>query len=126
MAQSSTEAEYVAGARNAMESAYIRQVLEELGYTGEDAKVVETYGDNQGSLSLAENPEFHQRTKHIAVKYHYIREEVRKGNISLFYVPTEEMAADGLTKPLNAAMHARFVEMLGMKPLDTSLIDLEG
>ena len=126
VAQSSTEAEYVAGARNAMESAYIRQVLEELGYTGEDAKVVETYGDNQGSLSLAENPEFHQRTKYIAVKYHYIREEVRKGNISLFYVPTKEMAADSLTKPLNAAMHARFVEMLGMKPLDTSLIDLEG
>ena len=74
---------------------------------------------------MAENPEFHQRTKHIAVKYHYIREEVRKGNISLFYVPTEEMAADGLTKALNATMHARFVEMLGIKLLDTLLIDLE-
>ena len=87
-----------------MESAYIRQVLEELRYRGDNMKCVETYGDNQGSLSLAKNLEFYQRTKHIAVKYYYIREEVRKGNISLFYVLTEEMAADGLTKALNATI----------------------
>ena len=43
----------------------------------------------------------------------------------MFYVLTEEMAADGLTKALNATMYARFVEMLGIKLLDTSLIDLE-
>ena len=46
VAQSSTEAEYYAGAKNAMESAYIRQVLEELGYRGDNVKCVETYEDN--------------------------------------------------------------------------------
>jgi len=57
-------------------------------------------GDSEGPLSLAENPEFHQRTKHIGVKYHYIREERAKGLIKLWYCPTRDMKADGLTKAL--------------------------
>jgi hypothetical protein len=75
---------------------------------------VEICGDNQGALALAENPEFHQRTKHINVRYHYIRELVEKKQIELFYIPTDENVADGLTKPLDATKHQRFVDMLGL------------
>ncbi len=79
-----------------------------------ETKCVELTGDNQGALSLAENPEFHQRTKHIAIRYHYLRDRVAKGRIELFYVPTDEMVADGLTKPLTSTKHTRFVELLNL------------
>ena len=59
VAQSSTEAEYYSSVKAAQESEYLRYVLEEMGYKGEDTECVELYGDNQGALALAENPEFH-------------------------------------------------------------------
>lgn len=58
-------------------------------------------GDNQGSLSLANNPENHQRTKHIDIQYHYVRESVESGAITIEYCPTKSMLADIFTKPLN-------------------------
>lgn len=122
VAQSSTEAEYYSGAKAAQESEYLRQVLKELGYKGMETKCVELTGDNQGALSLAENPEFHQRTKHIAIRYHYLRDRVAKGRIELFYVPTDEMVADGLTKPLASTKHTRFVELLNLQELPTNLL----
>jgi hypothetical protein len=122
VAQSSTEAEYYSGAKAGQESEYLRQVLNEMGYKGEDAQRVELHGDNQGALALAENPEFHQRTKHIATKYHYLRDRVEKGRIELFYVSTEDMVADGLTKPLGATKHARFIELLNLQQLPKHLL----
>ena len=114
VAQSSTEAEYYSGAKAGQESEYLRQVLNEMGYKGEDAQRVELHGDNQGALALAENPEFHQYTKYIATKYHYLRDRVEKGRIELFYVSTEDIVADGLTKPLGTTKHARFIELLNL------------
>jgi hypothetical protein len=73
------------------------------------------HGDNQGSLSLAENPQYHQKTKHIEVQYHYIRQEVKAGNVVLNYLPTERMPADGLTKPLNSIRYSEFLKLLNMQ-----------
>jgi len=84
-------------------------------YSGPDTKSVRVYGDNQGLLSLAENPEFHQRTKHIDVKHHFIRKHIEKGTINLWYIASSEMAADGLTKPLLAVNHAKFIKQLRIK-----------
>ena len=84
-------------------------------YEGGDIKSVRLYGDNQGSLSLAKNPEFHQRTKHINVKHHFIQEHITKETIDLQYIASSEMVADSLTKPLSAANHAKFVDQLRMK-----------
>ena len=60
---------------------------------------VEIGVDNQGTILLAKNPVMHQRTKHIDVKYHFVREEVKQGNISLFYIPSARNVADVFTKP---------------------------
>ena len=49
---------------------------------------------------MCENPVFSRRTKHIDTKFHFIRERVEDGSVKIFYVPTDEMAADLLTKPL--------------------------
>ena len=55
--------------------------------------------DNQGAMNLAKNPVQHQRSKHIGIKYHFIRSEIQEGRISLEYIPTEENVADVFTKP---------------------------
>ena len=55
--------------------------------------------DNQGAINLAKNPVNHQRSKHIDIKYHFIRSEIQKGNVRLQYVTTEDNVADIFTKP---------------------------
>ena len=55
--------------------------------------------DNQGAMNLAKNPVQHQRSKHIDIKYHFIRSEIQKGQISLEYILTEGNVADVFTKP---------------------------
>ena len=67
--------------------------------------------------TLAENPELHQRTKHVAVRYHYIREQVTEGHVDLWYVPMEEMVADGLTKSLASVKHREVVKQLNLHTL---------
>ena len=55
------------------------------------------YADNQGAITLTENPVFHNKTKHIENRYHYIRERVAEGSITVKYISTDNMIADGLT-----------------------------
>jgi hypothetical protein len=86
----------------AKEAVWLRNLLENLGrmqYAGEE-HAMRIYSDNQGALRLTGNPEFHARSKHIDVQYHYVRELKEAGVIDVRYIPTEEMAADCLTKPL--------------------------
>ena len=58
------------------------------------------YGDNQGAIALSKNPVNRQRSKHIDVKYHFIRTTLNEGKIDIVYCPSEEMVADILTKPV--------------------------
>lgn len=86
---------------------------------------IKIYGDNQAALSLSENPELHQRTKHIAVKYHYIQEARSKGLVCFEYIPTKDMAADGLTKPLGRLKHLEFMKQLHIQLVDHTLFEFE-
>jgi hypothetical protein len=70
--------------------------------------------DNTSAIALAKNPEFHTRTKHIDVVYHFQRYYIRNGLIQLHYIPITDMVADGLTKPLNRQKFAAFVALLGL------------
>ena len=72
------------------------------------------YTDNKGALALAENPVFHERTKHIAVKYHYIRQLIEEGTIDLVYINTKDQKSDGLTKPLDKTKFKEFLIQLGL------------
>jgi hypothetical protein len=121
-ALSTTEAEYYGLAKAVMESTWLRYLFTELGWKSKDIRKVKIYGDNQAALQLTENPELHQRTKHIAVKYHYLREERASGNVVFWYCPTADMKADGLTKPLAGPKHRIFIDQLGLKNAANSLI----
>ena len=113
IAQSTTEAEYIAINIAAKEAVYIKSLLKELGHYKQNK--LPLYTDNNGALLLAKNPVFHERTKHIAVKYHYIRDLISKGIIDLIYVSTKEQKADGFTKALDKIKFREFIRVLGLK-----------
>ena len=112
---SSTEAEYYALTDAAKEAKWHQAFLDEIGYVGTDVHPATIHRDNTGALDLAENPEHHGRAKHIDIRMHYIRQEVENGSIQLSYVPTADMVADGLTKPLVGVKHQKFIEQLGLE-----------
>ena len=70
--------------------------------------------DNQICVKLLENPVFHDKSKHIEIKYHYIRDMVQRGAVKLQYVATKEHIADVLTKPLARLNFKYFGEKLGV------------
>ena len=97
MATSSTEAEYMATANAMKEVIWIQQLLKELRRS---IKGDGLYSDNQGTIVLAQNPQFYARTKHIDVQYHFITEYIKNRIITLEYCPTKDTVADALTKVL--------------------------
>ena len=114
---STAEAEYIGLYNTAKEAVWIRNFLRDIGrsvYTGE-AHAIRILGDNQSALRLVANPEFHSRSKHIDVQYHYVRELLKDGIITVGYIPTWEMAADCLTKPLKKAQLKANLDILGLR-----------
>ena len=70
--------------------------------------------DNQSAIALTENPIFHARSKHIAVRHHWIREKIEKGTL----IPTADQIADIFTKPLASEKFVKFRKALGLIPVD--------
>ena len=66
-----------------------------------NSEKINIYCDNNSTICLANDPEFHTRTKHIDIRYHYIREAIVNNSITVVHVPTEENIADVLTKGLD-------------------------
>ena len=115
VALSSTEAEYIAGAHAAKELVWLRRLLNELGLRTDAATIL--LMDNQSAMAIARNPEFHDRTKHIDVRYHFLRLKVENEELDPTYIPTEEQIADVLTKALCREKHEKFSEGMGIRRL---------
>jgi hypothetical protein len=113
VALSTTEAEYIAAAHATKEVIWIRTFLAEI--TRPLTEPTMLLCDNQSAIALTQSTQFHARTKHIDIRYHFIREAVSGGVIELEYCPTNDMVADALTKPLARAKLGRFTEMLGLR-----------
>jgi hypothetical protein len=112
VAQSSTEAEYIALAEAAREACWLRDLLEELGYPQTHPTLI--WGDNNGSIAMARNPQFHQRSKHIAIRWHFIRDLISKNTITIEECRDPEQTADILTKPLTRSKHNKHIAGMGM------------
>jgi hypothetical protein len=72
------------------------------------------FSNNQSAIALTENNQYHARTKHIDVRFHFIRWIVENGSIRLVYCPTNDMVADTLTKALPSAKVKHFACELGL------------
>ena len=112
IALSSTEAEYVALCSAAQETTWLRRMLH--GIRMQQVTPTTVYEDNQGCTALARNPKDHPRTKHIEVKYHFIRDMIARKRMDVIYCPTGEMVADTLTKGLAKPKFEKFRQLMGV------------
>ncbi|KAG6616766.1 RxLR effector candidate protein [Phytophthora cinnamomi] len=114
VALSSTEAEYMALSEATQEAVWLKVFLRELGEMASD-EAIKIYEDNQGSIALAKNPEFHKRTKHIDIRYHFVREKVEDGQVVLEYCSTKDMLADIMTKAITSVQFEVLRHKLGIQ-----------
>mmetsp|Transcript_17978 Transcript_17978/g.52450 ORF Transcript_17978/g.52450 Transcript_17978/m.52450 type:complete len:133 (-) Transcript_17978:298-696(-) len=108
VAQSSCESELIALAETAKEVLYFQDIVAEI--FGDPPPRFTIFGDNKGTIDLARNAVYHRRTKHVDVRYFFIRDCIAKDAFKVVWVPTETNIADGFTKALTAAKFATFVE----------------
>ena len=108
----STESEYVAETHAAKEGIWLGSFVNEI--TGKDNRPLTIKADNQGVIALAKDNKFHSRTKHIDLRYHFIREAVEEGKIKMEYVPTSKNVADIFTKALPRPKFEDLVSRLGL------------
>ena len=143
VAQSTTKAEYVALTEASKEVIWMRRLLREIQIRdieshsmdigqhhddsmmqwepAEDTRPPPTLPppttirvDNQEAMKLADNPQFHNRTKQIDIRYHFVRDTLAAGQITLRYLPTADMVADVLTKPLPRDKHEKHSGAMGL------------
>jgi hypothetical protein len=113
---SSCEAEYVAANSAVCHLIWLRNMLKHLGFPQEDPTKI--YIDNQSAIALAKNPVYHERSKHIDTRHHFIREHVKNKEVELISCNTNDQIADIFTKPLKGEIFIRLKFMLGMTSLD--------
>ena len=115
VALSTAEAEYMSMAHAAQTAIWLRRLLNDLGFVQRSATKI--HEDNQGCIAMAKNPVNHERTKHIDIKYHFVRELVTSDVIEISYLETEEMEADILTKAMTRDRHAKLCRAIGLQNL---------
>ena len=113
VALSTAEAEYMALASAAQEAVWLQHLPKELKETLEDPTKI--YEDNQSTIYMTNNAQFHGQAKHIDIKYHYVQEQVLAKVIELKYWESENMIADILTKGLGLKQFENLREHIGMK-----------
>jgi hypothetical protein len=113
VALSSCEAEYMALKEAIKEQIYLKSLFGQIPILKEQFEN-KLYTDSQSAIELAKNPIYHNRTKHIDIQYHFVRQAYVSRLTNLVYTPTERQLADGLTKPIDNNKWLKFVQELGI------------
>jgi hypothetical protein len=112
---SSTEVEYIALTSTTSEAIWLKRILTYLKQEQQDATII--YCDNMSTISISKNIMFHSCTKHIDIKYHFIRDHVRKGEFELKFCKTNDQLVDIFTKELPREKFHYMRKMLGITSL---------
>jgi hypothetical protein len=110
---STAEAEYVAQTHAAKEAIWLRRLLTEIFKSVDTPTTL--FSDSKSAIALAQDGHYHARTKHIDIRYHFIRYIIDAGTLKLVYCPTNDMTADTLTKALPSAKAKHFAAALGLR-----------
>jgi hypothetical protein len=122
VALSTAEAEYIALSVVVLKAVCIHKLLTDLFDHEMDPTTI--HCDNRSRVKLSQSPVFHDRSKHIEIKYHYIRDMVHRKTIHVQYLPTHEQIIDIFTKPLAKTKFEYFRERLGLVE-NASLVERE-
>ena len=117
VALSTAEAEYVSASEATAQAIWLRFVLDDFGEM--QAEATPLFCDNMSAISMAKNPVFHQRTRHINRKYHFIREALQEGVIDVKFCRSEEQLADIFTKALPKDRFKKLRLDLGVKSVNS-------
>ena len=112
VALSTAEAEYVSLAGTSQEAEFLNKLMLDLKVSSNSP--ITLFEDNQSAIYISKNAKNHPRSKHIDIKFHYIRDLIATNKVKLIYCPTENMLADIFTKPLPADRFLKLVKLLGM------------
>ena len=112
VALSSTEAEYMAMSEACRQVIWHRIIIDEFGYGLDQPTPIAA--DNQGAIYISNNPVHDRRTKHIDIRYNFIKEAIENGEIEVFFVRTNNQLADIMTKALPAKRHMDLVQKIGL------------
>ena len=121
VALSSCEAEYMAMKEAIKEAIYLANIFNYiniqlgLGYLPNIPTILV---DNESAIKLGQNPEFHKRSKHIDIQYHYIREAIQEGKVKLTYINTKRQLADLLTKNVNGPLFEEFTKLANLVEIE--------
>jgi len=115
IALSSTEAEYVALSKAAQEACWLKSLYGKLGLLQEDILML-IRGDNDRSIAMARNPQFHKRSKHIAIWWHWVCDLVQEGKVFIDSCHDPEQTANVLTKALPCPKHQKHTREMGLVP----------
>lgn len=112
VATSSTEAEYISLSEAMKEALYLNRLLKEVGLL--ELSKTTLYADNQGAIYIANDTGYHTRSKHIDIRYHFIRDVLKSKTVELEHLPTNLMLADVFTKALPVNKHYKCTAGLGL------------
>lgn len=112
---STAEAEYIAAAECCTQIIWMKQMLKDMHIQFEDPILI--FCDNTSAISISKNPVMHSKTKHIPIKYHFLREQVANQAVQLSYIPSKEQIADIFTKPLPTAQFEYLRQKLGVQSM---------
>ena len=108
---STAEPEYVAASSCCAQLMWMKQMLEDMNI---ELGKLTIYCDNTSTINISKNPVQHSKTKHIKIRYHYVRELVEQELVELAYVPTENQLADIFTKGLDSARFEKLRVQIGV------------
>jgi len=106
----------MASADATRQAIWLRQLLDDLQMGLKDGEAVSILNDNAGAIALSKNPVHHNRSKHIALRHHFLREQVTEGMVDLAHIPSVDNLADLLTKPLPRDIFDRLRGRIGLSP----------
>lgn len=117
IADSTTEAEYIAASEAAKEGVWLRKFIIELGVIPSASSPMDLYCDNSGAIAQAKEPRNHQKSKHVLRRFHLIREIIDRGDLKMCKIHTDLNVADPLTKALPQPKHEAHSRAMGIRYL---------
>ena len=109
------EAKFVASTNAVQEAFWLRRFLHHLGIVTHANDPVTINCDNQATIAYTKDPKYHDKTKHIDIKYNYVKDIISQDEVILQYINTRQNVADPLTKPIGQDVYKSHVTTMGLR-----------
>jgi hypothetical protein len=117
VALSTMEAEFVACSAAVQEAVWLKRFFEHLGFSKNSGSPMTIHCDSQAAMAYVKDPKYHSKTKHIDIKYNFVRDIIARKKVNLQYIPTRNMLADPFTKPIPRDVFVDHIKSIGLSKM---------